>query len=117
MNFLKTFMKKRDFILIIAVLFASFLLWLALFSSSDLVTVYSDGEIFGRFSLSKNQTIDINGTNTLVIKDGKVFMEGASCPDKLCVKQGSIGEKGGSIICLPNKVIAKVKGDFDNLSR
>ena len=44
------------------------------------------------------------GTNELVIADGQVWLEQASCPDKLCVHQGKIQYAGQSIICLPNQV-------------
>ena len=50
------------------------------------------------------------GTNRLVIKDGTVHMEEASCPDKVCIKQGTISETGQSIVCLPNRVIVTITG-------
>ena len=32
-------------------------------------------------------------------------MISAECPDHLCMKQKAIDEKGGTIVCLPNKVV------------
>jgi hypothetical protein len=29
----------------------------------------------------------------------------ATCPDHYCIKQNAVDEHGGSIICLPNKVV------------
>lgn len=69
------------------------------------VTITAKGEIYGRYSLSENQIIKINDTNVAEIKDGQIFMKEASCPDHLCIYQGSFGEKGGLIVCLPNEVI------------
>ena len=32
-------------------------------------------------------------------------MISATCPDHLCKKQKAIDENGGTIVCLPNKVV------------
>ena len=41
-------------------------------------------------------------------KEGKAYMSGADCPDKLCVKQKAISKKGESIVCLPHKLVVQV---------
>ncbi len=46
--------------------------------------------------------------NVLVIEDGRVYMESASCPDKLCVKQGIRSQVGETIVCLPHRLVATV---------
>ena len=94
------------------------MLVLALFNghNGNSVEVRVDGEIQGIYSLSENQTIEINGTgghNTLIIENGKALMKDADCPDQLCVRQGEISLKGQSIICLPHKVAAEIT-DADN---
>ena len=53
------------------------------------------------------------GTNELVIADGQVWLEEASCPDKLCVHQGKIQYAGQSIICLPNQVSVTIEDEQD----
>ena len=35
-------------------------------------------------------------------------MSQATCPDKTCIKQGHINEKGASIICLPHQLIVEI---------
>lgn len=45
------------------------------------------------------------------VKDGKIRLINASCPDKLCEKTGFIGSPGQSIICVPNKITVSVGGD------
>lgn len=75
------------------------------------VRVTVDGEVFGEYSLSRDTTIDICGTNTLVIEKGMAFLSEADCPDKLCVKMGRIYKKGQTIICLPNKVVVEIMGE------
>ena len=49
------------------------------------------------------------GQNHLVIQDGCARIEEADCPDKLCVKQGTVSESGESLVCLPNRVVVAVK--------
>ena len=50
------------------------------------------GQITQVLDLSKNQEVTIQtpngGTNQLIVKDGEIWCYDASCPDKLCVKQG-----------------------------
>ncbi len=111
-------MKRKDIpIIILTVVLAVLAYVFATSGDADKVSVYKDGKLLGEYSLSKNQSIDINGTNMLVIEDGEAFMTEADCPDKLCINQGKIGSKGGSIICLPNKVVVETKGGADAVSR
>ena len=65
-------------------------------------------EVYGYYDLNKNQTIHINKENTLKIENHKIRMISATCPDHLCIKQGTINKKGQSIICLPHKLIVEV---------
>ncbi len=109
-------MKKRDLILVAAVLVLSAALYF-LQGGADSVTVKKDGEIVGSFFLGEDRAVDIGGTNTLVIENGEAYMKSATCPDKLCIRQGKIGKKGGSIVCLPNKVAVESNSGFDAVSR
>ncbi|MCD7708891.1 MAG: NusG domain II-containing protein [Clostridiales bacterium] len=88
---------------------------------SGWVVVTVDGEEYGRYRLSEEQEIEItdadgNVTNWLEISDGKANMTAADCPDKLCVKQGTISRTGENIVCLPNRVVVSVeRGKEDGL--
>ena len=102
-------MKKKELLFIIGILLAALLLWggLQLFGSSSYGTVQIEvnGELYGTYSLSEDQIIAIGDTNVCEIKDGKIRMTEASCPDHLCIQQGAIDSKGGMIVCLPNKIV------------
>ena len=74
-------------------------------SFEEIVEITVDGKEFGTYSLSQDQVIHIGDTNVCEIKDGKVTMIEATCPDHYCMKQKAVDEHGGSIICLPNKVV------------
>ncbi len=61
--------------------------------------------------LNKNRLINIKGKigNLLIeIKDKRVRVVRASCPNKICVKTGWISKNGEYIACVPNKVIIKL---------
>lgn len=70
-----------------------------------------EGEEYGRYPLNQDQVISIGHTNTCEIKDGKVSMTHANCPDKLCLTFKKIGNKGGTIVCLPNQVVLEIVTD------
>ena len=76
------------------------------------VKVTVDGQTFGTYSLDKNQTIEIKtekGYNIVVIENGTVRVEEASCPDGVCSSHRPIRFGGSSIICLPNKVVVSIE--------
>ena len=54
------------------------------------------------------------GTNTIEIKDGRVRMLEAFCPNHLCIRQGWIRFENQSIVCLPNRLSVIVRGTDDS---
>lgn len=57
--------------------------------------------------LSQNTTKTVStdlGTNLIEIKDGRVHVEEADCPNQDCVHQGWIDTAGEQIVCLPHKL-------------
>ena len=71
------------------------------------VYIYKANQLFGVYSLKQDKIITIDVDNTVEIKNGKVRMKFADCPDKRCVKQGFT--KSMPIICLPNKLSIEIK--------
>lgn len=110
--------KKHDLILVLAVLAAAVFLFAGkkLFFSDPPVSVTISVDGAEVMTLDLNQDCDETiespggGTNRVIIKNGAVHMEEASCPDKVCVKQGAVSETGQSIVCLPNRVIVTITG-------
>ena len=110
-------MKKRDFILIGAIL-AVILIALAVVALTKqdgaYVVVKVDGKEVATYSLSENGEYELNGgTNILRIEDGKAYLTDANCPDHLCVNQGKIDQTGETITCLPNRLTVTVVGAGD----
>lgn len=114
----KSGQKKRDLLLLAVLLAAAALLFAGreFFAGRPaiMVSVWVDGAETMTLDLNQDDDIVIengNGqTNHLIIEDGKAFLTEASCPDKLCVRQGAISETGQSIVCLPNRVIVTIVG-------
>ena len=105
----------RDIILIASLLIAGLVLLLVMRPSSEngsTAVVQVDGVIVARFPLSEDGVHILNdGLNTIEIKDGKVRMMEAKCPNLQCVHQGWISRSYQSIVCLPNKVIITIECD------
>ena len=51
-----------------------------------------------------------NGSNTVTVKDGKIAVTAADCPDHYCMERGFC-DSGTQIVCLPNRVIIKFQGE------
>ena len=107
----------RDIILIVAALSAGVVLLIVTGSrgkaGSCAVVMVRNNET-ARYSLSTDGIYTINGgTNTIEIKDGKVRMTEAECPNHLCVRQGWISFSGQSIVCLPNELSVTITGADD----
>lgn len=78
------------------------------------VTVIQDGVVTQVLELSKNQTLELTGanggTNTVEVRDGKVAVTHASCPDHVCMAMGWC-DSGLPIACLPNGLILSFSAD------
>ena len=107
-------MKKADGILIACILVAS-ILCIILFSlfgtKPTTVNIYINNNLKDSISLNQNTqktyTSD-DGYNTVIIKDGSVFVLEADCKNQVCVKKGKISNKGESIACTPHKFLVEV---------
>lgn len=80
-----------------------------------IVVIEVDGQEYGRYPLGESRTIPIKNqagkvTNVLSIREHRAEMTEADCPDGLCMKQPSIAKTGENIVCLPNRIVARVEG-------
>ncbi|MEF2966235.1 NusG domain II-containing protein [Paenibacillus sp. M1] len=117
-------MKRGDILLIglIIVIAAVFLVprWLDGSSSEKyhnetrVAKITVDGELFRTVELTgEEQTIEIKteyGYNLLKVHDYGIEMIDADCPDKVCLTFGFIERNGGTIVCLPHKLLVEIEG-------
>lgn len=112
----KDFFKKSDIVLMVMIVIIGSLsgIYLSLGKTAgDEVEIKIDNRVYGTYRLDLDRTIVVkgsNGKNIVTIKNGSVKMSSASCKNQVCVHHSPISKVGESIICLPNKVIVKIKG-------
>ena len=111
---------RNDIILIGAILLIAVvgLVYLFLFRGrGDTVKVTVDGKTYASYSLSEDRVEGIHTgesgeqLNRLVIRNGKAFVETATCRDGICSSHRPIFRDGESIVCLPNRVVITVISD------
>ena len=119
----------RDIILILIILALGAVILILTHSNREqgaYVVVMVQNREVARYSMAINGIYDIYGDNAnngnnannavinrIEIKDGRVRMLEAFCPNHLCIRQGWIRFEGQSIVCLPNKVTITVRGTGD----
>ena len=76
------------------------------------VQVVQNGEIVDTFPLGKDQTHRYEaangGYNIVTVREGKVSVSEASCPDQICVRHGPTDQTADPIVCLPNRLVVQV---------
>lgn len=74
-----------------------------------------DGKLVRSVELTEEeQIIEIeteDGLNILKVHDYGIEMIEADCPDQLCLTFGFVKRNGGTIVCLPHKMIVEIEGD------
>ena len=111
---------KNDIILTALILVLAVLVFFIMgliTKNGNYVEVKRDGAVIGKYPLSEDRVVEIkneNGYNILTIENGKAYISEASCPDKLCMKQGRIQGNGKTLVCLPNKTVITVYSETDD---
>lgn len=77
--------------------------------ATSLVEIVQDGEVLYRLDLARaeDQVIEVEydgRINTIEIKDHRIHMLEAECPDKTCVNMGWLAT-AAPIVCLPNHLV------------
>jgi len=113
---LKNVLKTGDIILIVVLCVSiglSFFLFRLLSVEGEVVSVSVNGKEVYRFPLSENRNFSVQGplgVTLIRVKDGKVWVAKAPCPQKICMKMGKISRAGEVIVCIPNKIFIKIEG-------
>ncbi len=107
--------KKGDILLSVAFVLTAVVIlvcafWLKTDGKRAVITV--DGEAFGEYFLSEDQEIKVStvlGQNTVQIKNGKISVVWADCPDLYCVEHIAVDSVGETVVCLPHRVVIEIK--------
>ena len=111
-------------LLILGLLLAGFV-YLPHEENGSVVEVRVKGKVTATYPLSSNIektiTTEDGDSNTFCIKDQKVTMTHASCPDQICVRTKGISKTGESIVCLPHQIVlaitsAQTSPELDGIS-
>ena len=111
--------KKRllaDLLLLLFFIFMSLILFL-LFQTNE-EGKYAEirkGDIPTIVSLKDDQVLTLEGKNeislTVRIENGEIFVESATCKDKVCVSRGRLKNSGDIAVCLPAEISIRVFGE------
>ena len=112
-------MKKKDIIMIAAMLLAALALYLvsqiSLGAEASTIVVTLDGKEVLRRPLAVENTYDIaqddGSLNVIAVENGAVYMKEANCRDGLCIRQGKMKNGAKTIVCLPHKIVIQLTGD------
>lgn len=109
-------MKTKVWIFLLAavlVVCALLSLWLLLpGEDAAFVQVISEGELLYTLPLNVDTQIQVvsqYGTNVVTVRDGKVAVTQADCPDGYCMDRGWCS-RGVQIVCLPNRLVLEFAG-------
>lgn len=111
------FIAKSDIFLLVAIMLiagVAYFLYACFQKDGYMARVMVDGKEIAILSLSDDISYEVNtekGNNRVVIQDGKVIVQEADCPDKICVKHKAIDKVGETIICLPHNLVVEVISD------
>ena len=80
------------------------------------VEIISNGQVMQIVALNIDQEIPVTtadgGRNTVIVKDGKIGVTEANCPDHYCMDRGMCSS-GAQIVCLPNRLVIRFQGAQD----
>lgn len=121
----KPLMKKRDILIVAAVLVIAVagmaaVKFLSPSKAVGTAKILVSSYVYKEVSLDEDQVIEIDQGNGVVnhveVKDGAIFMSDSSCPDQQCVDQGEITMENYEervlrnwVICLPNQVTIELQ--------
>ncbi len=109
---MKLIRSQRFWMAVCAVIFAASAVWCVLILTKparSAVRIVQDGKELFVLDLSvtedKTMTVEFEGRrNVLEIKDGRIRMLEADCPDKVCIHTGWL-TTDIPIVCLPNRLV------------
>lgn len=85
--------------------------------SNGVACIYSEGKLIKTIKLSPEDdySFEIKNsdgkTNTIIVKEGKIGVLSADCPDKICVNTPHISDGLQPIVCVPNHLVIQLEAE------
>ena len=113
-------LKTRTWIIVIAAavlaLIVLSVLLLTARGEGTVVQVIQDGTVLREIDLSRVRepysfTVEApdGGSNRIEVEPGRIRVADADCPDKICISQGWLSDQSVPIVCLPHRLIIKLR--------
>ena len=110
-------MKTHSWIILLALALVLCLGLSAIFlmprNASTHAQIISDGVLQQTLDLRVEQEFTVTtadgGTNLITVKNGRIAVTEATCPDHYCMNRGFC-DGGAQIVCLPNRLVLKFVG-------
>ncbi len=108
---------KKDILIIIIMLVLAAIIYIIsdkfVFTTSKQAEIIYNNNVIQTVTLKGNYTFSPKDFPNIVfqVKDGAIAFISSDCPDKICVHTGFINKTGQSAVCLPNKMIIRLKSD------
>lgn len=110
----KTWIILLFLLLLLSILLSIFLLRPG--ESARFAEVLSGGRVVKTVNLAIDQAFTVTapngGSNTITVRDGKIAVTEATCPDHYCMDRGYCSS-GAQIVCLPNRLVIRFTGKQD----
>ena len=74
--------------------------------------IYQNGKLLYTLDLTQDVQLTIQGeygTNVITVREGKIAVTEADCPDGYCMDRGFCNS-GAQIVCLPNRLVIRFTG-------
>ena len=120
---MKKKINKYDIALIVSIIIINVFLILnggktAVKSNSKTAYIQSNNELVSEYVLTEDVKDEVTietetGYNVMHIENGQIWIQEASCPDKICILQGKISKNGEAILCIPNRLFIKIVDNND----
>lgn len=113
---MRNLLTTSDKALIVALLvlsFASFWIIPGAGKQGGAVLIEQNGKLIKMLPLDRETTVNVEGplgTTVVKVEKGKARIISSPCPRKLCLRMGSISKAGEMVVCVPNKVVVRIKG-------
>ncbi len=107
----KTWMSLLAFVLLICLGLSLWLLRPG--QAASRAEVWSEGKLLYTLELGEDRVVTVetdSGINEITVRDGKIAVTRADCPDGYCMARGYCSG-GVQIVCLPHQLVIKFVGE------